>query len=92
MQKFASKRAFDKLDETMTESKDSFDSQYAIMKNELDSSISKIDKFSSMMLKLQHEMKSRDEALKKVPPNCTQMLKDLNKKCDSNSERIEEIF
>ena len=37
-------------------------------------------------------MKSRDEALKKVPSNCTQILKDLNKKCDGNAEKIDDFF
>ena len=92
MGKFASKKAVDKLEEASTESKESFDSQYAVMKTELEASVGKIDKFSKMMLNLQQEMKSRDEALKKVPPNCTQLLKDLNKKCDGNTERVDDMF
>ena len=36
-------------------------------------------------------MKSRDEALKKVPANCSQMLKDLKKRVDANTERGDRV-
>ena len=52
MSKYASKKAFDKLDETFTESKESFDRQYDIMKDQFEQSVGKIDKFSKMMLTL----------------------------------------
>ena len=89
--KLATKKGHKKIEEMLVETKDSFDSHYALMKSDLESSVGKIDRFSKMMITLQQEMKSRDEALKKVPANCSQMLKDLKRKAEALSERCDRV-
>ena len=69
--KFAPKKDFKQITDLFQETKEAYDTQYTFMKNDLENSVGKIDKFAKMMVNLQQEMKSRDEALKKVPSNCT---------------------
>ena len=87
----ATKKGHKKVEEMLAETRDSFDSHYAHMQNDLESSVGKIDRFSKMMITLQQEMKSRDEALKKVPANCSAMLKDLKKRVEANTERGDRV-
>ena len=89
--KFAPKKDFKHITDLFQETKESYDTQYTFMKNDLENSVGKIDRFSKMMITLQQEMKSRDEALKKVPANCSQMLKDLKKRVEANTERGDRV-
>ena len=61
------------------------------MKAELADSVSKTEKFERAVLKMQHEMRSRDDALRKVPSNCAQLLKDLKRKTEVTAERCGDV-
>lgn len=39
--------------------------------------VMRIDSFQRAVLQMKIEMKSRDEALKRVPPNCAKVLKEM---------------
>ena len=53
--------------------------------------MNRIEKFGKAVLKMQQEMRSRDEALKKVPSNCAQLLKDLKKQMEATTERCDDV-
>jgi len=75
----------------LAETKESFDSHYEHQRADLENSVGKIDRFAKMMINLQQEMKSRDEALKKVPSNCAQILKELKSEMKVASERCDRV-
>lgn len=49
------------------------------MRVEVQDSVGKIEKFERAVLKMQQEMRARDEALRRVPSNTAQLLKDLKR-------------
>ena len=61
------------------------------MKSELRASLSRIEKFSKTVTVMQGEMKLRDEALKKVPSNTHQILKDLSLKMDETVRHVNKV-
>lgn len=61
------------------------------MKSELNSAMGRIEKFTHKVTVLQNEMKLRDEALKRVPSNTHQILKDLNSKMDKTMKHVDGV-
>ena len=51
----------------------------------------RIEKFTHKVTVLQNEMKLRDEALKRVPSNTHQILKDLNSKMDKTMKHVDGV-
>lgn len=75
----------------MEESRAQSDIQYNLVKSELKSSVDRISKFTKLVTVMQGDMKQRDEALKRVPSNTHQILKDLNKKMDQTTKHVDSI-
>jgi len=61
------------------------------MKSELKVSLNRIEKFTKFVAVMQGDMKQRDEALKRVPSNTHQILKDLNKKMDKTMLHVDKV-
>ena len=62
-----------------------------MVKHELKSALGRIEKFTNKVTVLQSEMKLRDEALKRVPSNTHQILKDLNSKMDKTMKHVDSV-
>ena len=65
------------------ETKESTETQFIHLKSELENGVGRIDKFAKMIISMQQEMRTRDEALKRIPPNAAKQLKDLYNKLES---------
>lgn len=75
----------------MQENRAQFDTQFDLVKSELKTALGRIEKFTKLVTVLQGEMKLRDEALKRVPSNTHQILKDLNAKMDKTMKHVDSV-
>ena len=75
----------------MQENRTQFDTQFDLVKSELKTALGRIEKFTKLVTVLQGEMKLRDEALKRVPSNTHQILKDLNAKMDKTMKHVDTV-
>ena len=75
----------------MQENRTQFDTQFDLVKSELKTALGRIEKFTKLVTVLQGEMKLRDEALKRVPSNTHQILKDLNSKMDKTMKHVDTV-
>ena len=87
----ATKKEFTKTNEIMQENRTQFDTQFDLVKSELKTALGRIEKFTKLVTVLQGEMKLRDEALKRVPSNTHQILKDLNSKMDKTMKHVDTV-
>ena len=81
------KKRMKKLEDLQHEQKESAETQFIHLKADLDNGVGRIDKFAKMIITLQQEMRSRDDALKRIPPNAAKQLKDLYTKIESQNVR-----
>lgn len=75
----------------MNEIRVMFNSQFDLMKAELKASLNRIDKFTKSVTQMKDDMKQRDEALKRVPANTNQILKDLSQKMDKTMSHVDTV-
>ena len=79
MKKLGTKKDQNSIKEQINETRDEFAAQSETMRVEVQDSVGKIEKFERAVLKMQQEMRARDEALRRVPSNTAQLLKDLKR-------------
>ena len=51
----------------------------------------RIDNFQRAVLQMKIEMKNRDDALKRVPPNCAKILKEMRQEMKEINQRCDEV-
>ena len=67
----------DAIKATSQGSRQYFDVQLSAQKSKMGATENNLDMFTRTVARLLGEMKERDEALKKIPPNVTEMIKKM---------------
>ena len=61
------------------------------MRGEVAASVAQQERFGGAVLRMQHEMRARDDALRKVPSNCAALLKELKRQAEATTARCEDV-
>jgi uncharacterized protein Yka (UPF0111/DUF47 family) len=74
-----------------TGSRQYFDDQILAQKSAIGATDNKLDTFSRTVVRLQGEMKERDEALKKIPPNVQELLKKMKEEVVASNKETKKL-